>query len=183
MVTMSVKSRLSLLCLATLLVSTPARAGDFYIGADGSIGSANQTIDNSLMSFEYEAISAARASVSCGHFFSRHISGAFEAAWSQRGGGYTRTTVYRPDGDGFVRIDRTYLDISTPWSYRDHSGHFFMGAGASPRMSFLLKKPNPGCSPLASNAPILGTDPFAFVGYGAVHLSARYVFDFEPSYE
>jgi hypothetical protein len=172
-----------LVCLGLVLASPEARANSWFISADGCIGRANETIENSLGSFHFESIGVLRGALGCGYALENGLTGCFELAWSERGSGHTARTVFSPDPKEYYQLDRSYLDVSIPWSYRLKRGSSFAGVGVSPRLSFLLDEPDIGYSGMTINRVIPGADPFFIIGYRVVHLTARYVFDLGPSYE
>lgn len=171
----------AIMCAAILLGSGEASGKGWFLQGTAALGRSNQELENSLGAFGFESISAASFSVGGGYLFANRISGTLNLGWSERGGGFTKTTVFRPDGDGVLRQDRSYLDVSSSWTYRLLYGHTTVGVALSPRASILLTEPDVGLAPLRRKV-VPGVDPSLSVAYRGLQVIGRYVLDFGPSY-
>jgi len=168
---------------ALLLASPDAWAGSWFLTGTVALGGANQEIESPIGRIDFESIGVVSLTGGGGYRFSPDVSGSLEIGWSERGGGFTRTSVFHPDGDGHFELDRSYFDVLSTWSYRMQIGQSTAGVSLAPRISFLLTEPELGFSPLDDNKVIPGIDPSVFVGFKGVRIVARYVLDLGPSYE
>lgn len=167
---------------ALLLASPDARASNWFLTGTVALGRADQEIESPIGSIDFESIGVASLNGGAGYRFSHDVSGSLEIGWSERGGGFTRTTVFHPDGDGYFKQDRSYFDVLSTWSYSLQVGQSTAGVSLAPRISFLLAEPELGFSPLNYKV-IPGIDPSVFVGFKGVRIAARYVLDLGPAYK
>ena len=184
---MSRSHGLSILIASLCLLPSETLADGWFLTVDGSMGRAHERLDTIGDEFDHdmESIMVGRGAIGCERHFRFGVVGGFELGLAERGTGFTRTTVFHPEGLGSERHARTYVDISSPWSYRLKRGFAFLGAGLNPRLSVLVHEPSgwwPG-DEFKIKDTIPGCDPFLITGYKAFQVTARYLLDVGPSFD
>ena len=174
-------------CTVALLAavdSARATNGAWFLTLESAVGRSTLTYGTARHPFTLDSITVFRHSIASGRSFGDHMAGAVEVSWVQRGATDLVLTIFRPEGHGrSVSFERTYLDVGFPVSCRLRRARAFLAVGLSPRLSFLVGTKSSSLQAKYDKGPLVGVDPYITVGYRAVHVTTRYLFDLVQAHE
>ena len=158
----------------------------WFLTAEGSAGSSNQTLETTLGPFEYDQITVYCGALGVGLRHSDLLCTQFHLSFVQRGAEDIQRTIFNPQNPRIWDLSRSYLDMSAAPSFRLSRKHVFVSVGIGPRLSVLLDESPDiavAMNGLDATKVLFGLDPVIALGYRHFYATARYLWDWTHPYE